>query len=80
MMGILTPQLVCNKKRGKMPEMHRKGRENMTPPLCDMDCDCEDCGDRQACDIYFKEIGFQLLQAKYEEDWHEKRFAEKEGL
>jgi hypothetical protein len=45
-----------------------------------MKCICEDCGDRQACDIYFKEIGYQLLQARYEEEWHEKRFTEKEGL
>lgn len=52
----------------------------MTPPLCDMKCRCEDCGDRQACDIYFKEIGYQLLQASFEEEWHERRFAEKEGL
>ena len=52
----------------------------MTSPLCDMGGDCEECGDRQACDIYYKEIGYQLLQASHEEDWHEKRFAEKEGL
>jgi hypothetical protein len=52
----------------------------MTPPLCDMDCNCEECGDKNACDIYYNEIGFQLLQAKYEEDWHEKRHAEKEGI
>jgi hypothetical protein len=45
-----------------------------------MGCSCEDCGEKQACDIYFKEIGYQLLQANYEEDWHEKRFAEMEGL
>jgi hypothetical protein len=46
-----------------------------------MRCDCEECGDRQACDIYYNEIGYyQLLQASHEEDWHEKRHAEKEGL
>ncbi len=52
----------------------------MTPPLCDMDGKCDECGDKNACDIYYKEIGYQLLQASFEEAWHEKRFAEKEGL
>jgi hypothetical protein len=45
-----------------------------------MEGNCEECGDRQACDIYYNEIGFQLLQTRYKEDWHEKRHAEKEGL
>jgi hypothetical protein len=45
-----------------------------------MRCDYEECGDRRACDIYYKEKGFLLLEAQFEEDWHEKRHAEKEGL
>ena len=52
----------------------------MTPPFCDMRCDCEDCGDRQACDIYYAEKGFRLLEERHKEEWHEKRHAEKEGL
>ncbi len=52
----------------------------MTSPLCDMEGGCEDCGDMHACDIYYTEIGYQLLQASFEEDWHERRFAEMEGL
>jgi len=51
----------------------------MSSSLCVMRCDCEECGDRQACDIYYKEIGYQLLEASQEEDWHERRYAEREA-
>ncbi len=51
----------------------------MTSPLCDMRCACEECGDRQACDIYFHEMGFRLLEARQEEEWHERRYAEREA-
>ena len=46
---------------------------------CGEDFTCEECGDRQACDIYYKEIGYQLLEAGYEENWHERRHAEREA-
>ncbi len=52
----------------------------MTFPLCDMGCDCEECGDRQACDIYYAEKGFQLLEARFEEDWKEQEYARREAL
>jgi hypothetical protein len=52
----------------------------MTSPLCVMRCDCEECGDRQACDIYYAEKGFRLLEAKYEEDWKEREHAKGEAL
>jgi hypothetical protein len=52
----------------------------MTSPLCDMGCECEDCGDREVCDIYYAEKGFRLLEAQFEEDWHERRYAEKVAL
>jgi hypothetical protein len=45
-----------------------------------MRCDCEDCGDRQACDIYYAEKGFSLLEARFEEDWKEREHAKREGL
>ncbi len=51
----------------------------MSSPLCVMRCDCEECGDKNACDIYYKEKGFELLEARNEEDWHERRQAEKEA-
>ncbi len=51
----------------------------MTSPLCVMRCECEDCGDREACDIYYAEKGFRLLEAQFEEDWHERRYAKKEA-
>jgi hypothetical protein len=44
-----------------------------------MGCDCEECGDMKACDIYYKEMGYRLLEASQEEDWHERRHAEKEA-
>jgi hypothetical protein len=50
----------------------------MTSP-CGEDFTCEECGDRQACDIYYKEKGFELLQASHEENWHERRQAKKEA-
>ena len=52
----------------------------MTSPLCVMRCECEQCGDKNACDIYYHEKSFLLLEASYEEDWHERRQAEREGL
>jgi len=52
----------------------------MISPLCDMRCDCEECGDRQACDIYYSEKGYQLLEARYEEALKERRFTEREAL
>jgi hypothetical protein len=33
----------------------------------------------KACDIYYKEMGYRLLEASQEEDWHERRHAEKEA-
>ena len=33
----------------------------MTSPLCVMRCDCEECGDKKACDIYYKEKGFRAI-------------------
>ena len=51
----------------------------MTSSLCVMRCDCEECGDKNACDIYYREKGFLLLEASQEEDWHERRHAEKEA-
>ena len=63
-----------------MPQMLRKGREAMTSPFCDMDCDCEDCGDRQACDIYYAEKRFRLIEDKFEEDRKKREFAEREVL
>jgi len=32
------------------------------------------------CDIYFHEKGFQLLEARYEEEWHEKRLQKGRAL
>ena len=52
----------------------------MTSPLCDMGCDCEECGDREACDIYYHEKGFRLLEAQFEEDWKEREHAKREAL
>jgi hypothetical protein len=52
----------------------------MTSPFCDMRCDCEECGDRQACDIYYAEKGFRLMEERFEEEYHERRHAEREWL
>jgi len=41
---------------------------------------CEECGERKACDIYYEKMGFMLLVASHEEDWHERRYAEREGF
>ncbi len=51
----------------------------MTSPLCDMRCACEECGDRQACDIYYHEMGFQLSEARHEEDRKEREHANSEA-
>jgi hypothetical protein len=50
----------------------------MTSP-CGEDLTCDECGDRQACDIYYHEKGFRLLEAQFEEDWHERQQAKKEA-
>ncbi len=39
-----------------------------------------DVEDRQACDIYYAEKGFQLLADRLEEDWKEREYAKREGL
>ncbi len=41
--------------------------------LCSEKCTCGTCGDRQCCDLYYAVKGFQLLEARFEEDWHEQR-------
>ena len=51
----------------------------MTSP-CGEFFTCEECGDRQACDIYYSEKGYQLLEARYEEALKERRFTEREAL
>ena len=51
----------------------------MSSSPCGEDFTCEECGDKNACDIYYKEKGFELLEARNEEDWHERRQAEKEA-
>ena len=51
----------------------------MSSSPCGEDFTCEVCGDRQACDIYYKEVGYRLLEARYEEEWKEQQFAEKEA-
>ena len=40
---------------------------------------CEDCGNKQGCEIYYAEKGFRLLEARYEEAWKERNFARKEA-
>ena len=52
----------------------------MTSSLCVMRCKCKECGDKNACDIYYAEKGYRLLETQFEEDWQERRFAEMEGL
>jgi hypothetical protein len=51
----------------------------MSSSLCGEDFTCEECGDMKACDIYYKEMGYRLLEASHEENWHERRQAEKEA-
>ncbi len=51
----------------------------MTSP-CGEKYTCEECGDRQACDIYYAEKSLRLLEAQFEEDWKEQRYAKKEAL
>ena len=52
----------------------------MSSPLCVMHCDCEECGDRQACNIYYAKKSFRLLEAGQEEDWKEREHAKREAL
>ena len=52
----------------------------MSSPFCVIRCDCEECEDKNACDVDYKEKGFRLLESGQEEDWHERRHAEKENL
>lgn len=40
--------------------------------LCGLDCLCENCEDVKICDIYYHEMGYQLLEAQFEEDWRER--------
>lgn len=51
----------------------------MSSPLSDKLCDCEECADKKTCDIYHKEKSFRLSEARYEEEWHERRQTEKEA-
>jgi hypothetical protein len=51
----------------------------MSSPLCVMRCDCEECGDKNACDIYYKEKGFQQSEEQYIEDRKEQEHAKKEA-
>ncbi|HWQ96152.1 MAG TPA: hypothetical protein VN368_02145 [Candidatus Methylomirabilis sp.] len=50
----------------------------MTSPCGDF-FTCEECGDSQACDIYYAEKGYQLLEERYEEECKEQLFEEKEA-
>jgi len=52
----------------------------MSSSPCGENFTCEECGDRQACDIYYKEKGFRLLEAQFEEDWKEREYANGEAL
>ena len=51
----------------------------MTSPLCVMRCDCEECGDKKPAISIIKKWAIRLLEASQEEDWHERRHAEKEA-
>jgi hypothetical protein len=49
----------------------------MSSSPCGEDFTCEECGYMKACDIYYREKGFELLETSHEENWHEMRYAEK---
>jgi hypothetical protein len=44
-----------------------------------MRCDCEECEDKQGCDIYYSEKNRQQLEEQYIENWKEREYAEKEA-
>ena len=47
--------------------------------LSDKLCDCEECAYKKTCDIYYNEKSFRLLEARHEDDWHERPQAEREA-
>jgi hypothetical protein len=51
----------------------------MSSSPCGEDFTCEECGDKNACDIYYKEKGFQQLEEQYIEDRKEREHAKKEA-
>ena len=52
----------------------------MTSPLCVKRFDCEEYPDKRVCEIYSNEKGTRLLEAQFEEDWHEREHTKREGL